>query len=174
MITKILINADGIDVRDEGDNVEVIKKPPCFFAYRDKASVSYRKVNNDGIVDSSLRAQKIPLANFLVNFKSFNGDLEIPQDFNKDVFFFLGQSGLRKDSAMTMPSAFYITDCESGDVNKFEKGDILITTKTGLNIAITLDEFANQYITEDKLHLFIKPDIQFVNKKEASYSLNVT
>lgn len=174
MITKALINADGLDVRHEGDNVEVIKKPPCFFAYRDKASVKYRKVDTEGIIDTSSRAKKIPLANFLVNFKSFQDDLEIPQDFKKDVFFFLGQSGLRKDSAMTMSAGFYLTNCETGDIDKFKKGDILITTRSGLNIAITLDDFAHQYITEDKLHLFTKPDVKFVNKKEISSIMEIS
>lgn len=161
MIKKPIINANLLDARQDKDAIEVIKKPPCFFAYRDKASVLFRKLDENGVVDSSLRAKRVPLANFLANFLSFD-DIKIKEDFKKDVFFFIGKSGLRKDHAVTMKFDFYVNDSDTGDVLKYQKGDVLITTESGLNLAMTMNQFLNQYITEDKLHLFTKPEVTFV------------
>lgn len=172
MITKILINADAIDARNEANCKEVIKKPPCFFAYRDKSLVSYRKIDESGKVDTSIRAKKIPLANFIANFKTFDGDFSVPEDFNKKVVFFIGKAGLRKDYAVPMPHDFCLTD-DNGDISKFKKGDILITTQTGINLAVEHDYYDNQYISENDLHLFVEPSFEFVNRKENANDMTI-
>ena len=168
MITKTIINANALDVRDEKEKVEVIKKPPCFFAYREKGHVFFRKLDKEGNVDMSIRAKKVPLAHFMANFHSFDKDngLKVDENFKKDVFFFLGKGGLRKDSAIAMKTDFYLSEHETGDAIKFKKGDVLITTEVGINTAVTMDDFVSQYITEDKLHFFTKPEVTFIKSKE--------
>lgn len=170
MLSKKIINADALDARNESNKQVVIKRPACFHAVRVDSRVIFRKINEDGVVDTSKKGRSVTLASFMSSFHSFDEDngFNVRENFKSDIFFFVGAQGLRTSSAIQMPSDFYLTDQESSSILKYKKGDYLITNELGINTAASKEDFDSLYFDKDNLHLFVKPEIKLVSEQKAS------